>query len=183
MKLLLTDAQKALDQTAALLAIPSEWLKALIDFESSWNPAARNASTGARGLIQFLPKTAQALGYLNADDLVLKFPTAAAQLKTPVYAYLKQFKPYPTKQSLYMAVFYPAARSWPTTAFFPDTVRKANPNIDTVQNYIDHVEKKKIIKTAGTGAAALAIVAGICFMTYKQFTKGKGKSWPRKTGI
>ena len=146
MKILLTDTQKALDQTANLLGVPSDWLNALIDFESSWNPLAKNDTTGARGLIQFLNKTAQILGYLSADDLVNKYPSSPTQLNGPVYQYLKQYKPFPTKQSLYMAVFYPAARTWTPDTTFPANVRAVNPNIDTVQDYIDHVEGKAVKK-------------------------------------
>ena len=181
MKILLTDTQKALDQTANLLAIPAQWLNDLINFESSFNPLAKNKITGARGLIQFLHKTAQSLGFLNADDLVNKYPGVASQITGPVYQYLKKFKPFPNKQSLYMSVFYPAARTWTPDTTFPANVRAANQNIDTVQDYIDHVEGKADKKKTALSAAGFFIIAGALFLTYKQFNKRKNRSWPPTT--
>lgn len=174
-----TERQKALSQLAALLETPTAWLDSLIDFESGWNPAAINPTTGAEGLIQFMPATAQGLGYLNAHDLVLRYPTAEKQLLTPVYNYLKQFKPFPTKQSLYMAVFYPAARTWTPDTLFPVSVRAANPNIDTVQDYINFVEKKKTIKRAIKGGAIILLLAA-AYITLTQLKKD-GEKWPIKT--
>jgi hypothetical protein len=136
------------------------WLSALIQFESRGNPAARNTKTGARGLIQFLHSTARELGYKDADDLVKKNPTFDGQLAGPVYLYLKKYAPFPTKQSLYMAVFYPAARTWQPSRMFPANVTKANPGIYTVQDYIDFVERKK--RTIGTaGFLILATIGAV----------------------
>ena len=152
------------------LSLNPAWLWSLIQFESGGNPAARNAITGARGLIQFMHATARELGYKNADDLYTKNPTFDAQIRGPVYQYLKKYAPFQTKQSLYMAVFYPAARSWNPGTFFPAIVRKQNPGIDTVQNYIDRVERKKAGTLAKGGAGAI-VTAGIIFILYKLLTK------------
>jgi soluble lytic murein transglycosylase-like protein len=82
-----------------------------------------------------------------ADTIVSKFPTRAAQLKTPVYDYLlREHKRLPyngTDQDLYMAVFYPAYRRKPVTTAFPSNVQKANPGIKTPQDYINLVNKSK----------------------------------------
>jgi len=178
--MIIDEKKKALEQTAGLLNVPAAWLDSLIAFESNWNPLARNKISGARGIIQFMHKTAQGLGYNNADDLILKNPTAAKQLTGPVYQYLKQYKPFPTKQSLYMAVFYPVARTWTPSTVFPDTVRNANPNITTVQDYIDFVEKKALKKKTETGATAALIMIAAAFVMYKTLTKSKGKKWTRE---
>lgn len=159
--------ETALKETAAKLGIPPEWLNALINFESAGNPQARNKISGARGLIQFMHSTARAMGFKDADDLVLKYPTYEAQLKKPVYDYLKPQAPFPTKQSLYMSVFYPVARKWTPETLFPALVRKQNPGIDTVQSYINKVEKIKTIKKAAGGAAA-AIIAALVFFLIKR---------------
>jgi len=60
--------QKAFVKAAQWIA-PGEqdapkWLAAIIDFESNrtWSPSVRNATSGATGLIQFLPSTARNLG-------------------------------------------------------------------------------------------------------------------------
>lgn len=142
------------------------WLWSLIRFESKGNPAARNPITGARGLIQFLHSTARALGYKDADDLVAKNPTFDKQLSGPVFKYLAQYAPFPSKQSLYMAVFYPAARTWQPSRMFPAAVIDSNPGIYTVQDYINFVEgkgKQKKNAIAFLAFAALAAVAVIGF--------------------
>ena len=41
-----------------------------------------------------------------------------------------------------MQVFYPAARSWPRDRLFPETVREANPNIQTVGDYLEYAERR-----------------------------------------
>lgn len=136
------------------LGIKAEWLWNLINFESRWNPLARSGmpynaakvNAGieqpkyARGLIQFIDSTAISLGYDNAEDLVNKHPDYKSQLLYPVRRYLTQYKPFPTEQSLYLAVFYPAARNWSPTREFPDNVQTANPGI---RRPIDYVNKVK----------------------------------------
>jgi len=55
--------EKALKKTASELNLPVEPLRRLINFESLWNPQAKNPKSGARGLIQFIPSTAEGMGY------------------------------------------------------------------------------------------------------------------------
>jgi hypothetical protein len=157
----------ALQDIALKLKIDPSWLWSLISFESKANPAARNKITGARGLIQFLHSTARELGYKDADDLVKKHPTFDSQLKTPVYNYLKKYQPFPTKQSLYMAVFFPRARTWAPGTLFPSNVRRDNPGIDTVQDYINYVEGKPPLKMPPASIVAAAILAAIGYFIYK----------------
>jgi soluble lytic murein transglycosylase-like protein len=58
-----------------------------------------------------------------------------------VYDYLKPMKPYSqVPQDLYMAVFYPVARKWPSNQEFSPAVKKVNPGIVKVQDYVDKVE-------------------------------------------
>jgi hypothetical protein len=163
--------QQALQQVSSLLGIPAQWLDSLIAFESNRNPTAKAAipynlslvkqgkatPEYARGLIQFIKPTAQALGFKDQNELVEKYPDAADQLTGPVYNYLKQFKPFPWKQSFYMAVFYPEARNWPPGQRFPSYVTDSNPKIKTPQDYIDLIDKKK--RNSGASAALLIIAA------------------------
>lgn len=152
------------------------WLWSLIKFESKADPAARNKITGARGLIQFLHRTARSLGFKDADDLVKKNPTFDKQLSGPVFKYLSQFKPFPTKQSLYMSVFYPAARSWKPSKAFPPDVQKANPGIKTVQDYIDLVEgKKKAKKQNNYLYGELLLLAIAAYLVYKMVEEPRQK--------
>ena len=136
---LTADETTALNTVADTLSIPVAWLNNLISFESDWNPKAVNNSSGASGLIQFMDKTAQGLGYASASALVSQYPDRQSQLLGPVLTYLSAYKPFPTEQSLYMAVFYPKARNWPADTDFSAQVQAANPGIKTVQDYINKV--------------------------------------------
>jgi len=135
--------ENALVTISKRLGVTRDDLFNLINFESKWNPLARNKKTGARGLIQFMNDTSKTLGYLNSDDLVIKNSTIESQLSGPVYKYLKYFKPFTGKQSLYMSVFYPKFRNVSPDTAFSQMVTKYNPGIDTVQDYINLVEGKK----------------------------------------
>ncbi len=153
----------ALNAAAAALGMNPAWLQNVITLESGWDPQAMNASSGAVGLIQFMPRTLKGMGLLSAsvaalvpatgavpseakdavaDDFFSKYPTAESQLAGPVVQYLKQYKPYPTEQSTYLAVFYPAYRFVSPDTAFPAAVQAQNPGIDTVQSYVDLVKKK-----------------------------------------
>jgi len=67
--------ENALVTISKRLGVTRDDLFNLINFESKWNPLARNKKTGARGLIQFMNDTSKTLGYLNSDDLVIKKST------------------------------------------------------------------------------------------------------------
>jgi len=119
------------------------WLYSLIQFESAWDSQAWNRTSGARGLIQFMPTTAREMGYADANDLVRKHPTAASQMTGPVANYFKKRgSSFPTEQSLYMAVFYPRFKDVPPDTVFSDKVQAQNPGIRTVQDYINKVRSR-----------------------------------------
>lgn len=130
-----------LQMIAQNLGVSPVDLSRLIQFESKWNPAAKNPLSSARGLLQFTDSTARSLGFSDSLDLVEKNPTAVEQLPI-VERYLKQFKPYSGKQSLFMAVFYPAARNWEPGKRFPEFVIKSNPGVYTPADYVRKVEGK-----------------------------------------
>ena len=147
------------------LMIPAQWLDNLIQFESAWNPQAKNKNSSARGLIQFIDTTAQTLGFASSLDLVSKYPDINSQLTGPVYRYLQQYAPFPDEKSLYLSVFYPAWRFKPDDTAFPDSVRAVNPGIDTVGDYVSKVRgglSKKI-----NFALVLAAGAAIIFLLSK----------------
>jgi len=93
-------------QVAEDLKINPFWLWLTIQHESSWNPRAVNPTTGATGLIQFMPNTAMSLGASPASILTRD---VNGQLDL-VYKYLL---PYKGKMrdidDVYFAVFYPYA--------------------------------------------------------------------------
>ena len=160
-----------LDTLAGYLGVPSTWLDRLITFESGFNPQAKNPISGARGLIQFTDTTARNMGFTSALDLVTRYPDISSQLRGPVRDYLTPFKPFPTAQSLYMAVFYPAARKWPLEALFPLEVQKDNPGINTVGDYVSRVQGIKLKDIAYGGS--WIILSGIAlYVLYKQSKRG-----------
>jgi hypothetical protein len=114
---------------AAALNVSPEWLYALIDFESKWQPAATNPLSGAMGLLQFTNTTARGMGYKSAADLAALNPTRGLQLLGPVYDYLHPLAPFPTQQSLTMAVFYPKYRTVAPDTLFPANVLAVNPGL------------------------------------------------------
>lgn len=119
----------------------------LIQFESKWNPQAKNPRSSARGLLQFTDSTAQSLGYKSSLDLVNKNKTVTDQLFV-VEKYLSRYAPFSGKQSLYMAVFYPAARNWHPAKLFPAAVQAVNPGIRNPSDYIRFVDGNTVAKLA-----------------------------------
>lgn len=168
-------AAATLNQVARELGVNPENLNALIAFESGWDPKAKNPRSSARGLLQFVDSTARNLGYRDSLDLVQKHPTAESQLLGPVRAYLKKFGPFPTKQSLYMAVFYPKARFWDPTKPFPKSVQNANPGIKTPLDYVKYVERK-ISTPAMIGGVGLGLILFAAIILMKGKKNGNSKN-------
>lgn len=119
-KILNQKEKRALTEVATRLGTRPEWLKDLIRFETAgtYSTTIKNPRSSARGLIQFIDRTARSLGYADSLNLVMRHQSFESQLKGPVYEYLKQYAPFPTEHSLYMAVFYPAARNYPADTPF-----------------------------------------------------------------
>jgi hypothetical protein len=89
------------------------------------------------------------LGFKDADDLVARYPDTVSQLEGPVKDYFNlpgNKPPYPTKQSLYMAVFRPAARTAPLSTPLPDNLRDVNRGINTMADYIEKVDNSRTKK-------------------------------------
>lgn len=80
-----------IEVAAARYNVPSSWVRAVIETESSWNPNAHNASdpTGAYGLMQILYRTAQALGYSGPPE-GLYDPALNIDLGTKLLGQLRQ---------------------------------------------------------------------------------------------
>lgn len=147
-------------QAAARIGADPVALHNLISFETnnSFSPLIKNPTSSARGLIQFTDDTARSLGYSDSADLVLKNNTFSAQLAGPVVSYLSRYMPFETRQELYMAVFYPAAKDWPLSRPFPEWVTRANPGIKKVGDYVSLVEGRP--KYYYYGIPILALIIG-----------------------
>lgn len=120
-----------------LLAISPEWLMIVMYAESGINETAVNKTSGATGLIQFMPKTAIGLGTTVAK---LRMMTNVQQL----YYVYKYFAPYAGKiasvTDLYKIVFFPAMIGKPSTWILSTsslsayTIANANKIIDLNRN-------------------------------------------------
>lgn len=101
------DFNTKLGKVADALGVQSNDLLAIMKQESGVNPKAVNRSSGATGLIQFIPSTARKLG-TTTDEL---YNMSAVEQLDYVYKYFKMIgvKPGMGLGDLYIAVFYPAA--------------------------------------------------------------------------
>lgn len=153
-----------LQMVADKLGVPSSDLYNLIQFESGWNPKASSSLSSAKGLIQFTNGTAKDLGFKDSSDLIKKAPTISDQL-TLVERYLMQYAPFSNTQSLFMSVFYPAARNWPISRSFPESIQRVNPGVVTVGDYMrkaggSNVKSSSVVLFAVVAAAAYFIFTG-----------------------
>ncbi len=155
--------EPTLNAVAAALKMNPAWLYNVIMLESAWSPSAYNKS-GAVGLIQFMPKTLKDYGLLSAQlaakipagktpvpenikqevrtEFLAKYPSIVSQLEGPVLKYFKRYHDYPTEQSVYMTVLYPAYRNASLDAPFDATVQAQNPGIQTVGDYVALVQSR-----------------------------------------
>jgi len=116
------DLALAIAEMANDLDIDPYALANVINFESGFNPAAKNPSSSASGLIQFIESTAQRLGTSTAALRQM----GAVQQMTYVRAYFAPFDDLRRAHAVAMAVFYPKAITWPSFRPFPIKVIKAN---------------------------------------------------------
>lgn len=160
MKTLSPEVLAKVAEISAGLEVNATDLIKLIDFESGWNPQAKNPYSSARGLIQFIDSTAQSLGFLNSLELVTMHPTIVDQLQI-VYEYLSQYYPFANKEELYLSVLLPTWRKKPLSTPLPADLQLKNPGIVTLQDYVNKVEGGKKINT---GVVLLAGAAGIALL-------------------
>lgn len=119
------------------LGIDPNWLMAVMWKESLVNPQAVAPSTGASGLIQFMPATARELG---TTVQAIRTMTAVQQLDY-VYKFYKRYagklRSYP---DLYKVTFFPKMLGKPqnwvlqTDKLPAETIAKYNPGIDLDKN-------------------------------------------------
>jgi hypothetical protein len=182
-------------EVATQLSVDPSWLYGLISLESGFDPQIHNkAGSGARGLIQIMPDTAQGQFQMSADALIAKYPDFDSQMDNVVYPYFKRGLPYPTKQSFFMQVFFPVAKYVPADTTFqtlyqkvyPDTWQKwydifvkQNPGIVMVNDYVSMIEKRmggfqalvdnvsQTIKKSGLPIAGIIATAAGAWLFFK----------------
>jgi hypothetical protein len=109
MSRLTQDDLRALVTAAAIIDVHPDWLSAVMQFESGFNPAAVNQYSNATGLIQFMPSTASRLGtsvsalkgmnFIQQLEYVIKYFGEKAGLRSLDDTYLKVFYPAAIGQS------------------------------------------------------------------------------------
>ena len=135
------------------LGIDPAWLANVMNFESGFNPKARNPGSDASGLIQFIPPTAARLGVTTTTIRSM----SALQQMSLVERY---FAPYKgrmrSQEDVYMVVFYPKAIGNPDYRF-PASVTKGNPGIYTPRDYANKANQRaKIASVIGWEAERVA---------------------------
>lgn len=138
------------------LDIEPEWLMQVFQNESGVNHQAVNATSGATGLIQFMPDTASALGTSTA---ALKTMSNVQQLDY-VYKYLS---PYAGKIGsyidLYFSVFFPLALGKPdnwvfqTSKLSASKIAQQNPAFDLNKDRMLTVAEVREVMLAKVPAA------------------------------
>lgn len=180
-----------IESTARRYGFPPEWLSNLIGFETAgtFNPAIQNPSSGATGLIQFMPSTARELGTTTAQLKQMNF----RQQWQYVEAYLNgkmrsvagkglyntstgKVSSKFTQTDLFMLIFYPVSAGNPNYQF-PKNVVAANNGISTPRAYAARALENAIFKGNYTGMASSSISILIIplllggFILYKNYYK------------
>ncbi len=149
------------------LGIDPGWLANVINFESrGGDPKARNKTSNATGLIQFMPCptcTAEGLG-TTIDEL---YEMTGLEQMYYVEKYLsKRSTKAPggrltSQEDVYMAVFYPVAIGNPDYAF-PEKVQRQNAGIATPKDYAAKANAKaKLPVDPATGLTAVGKLSPI----------------------
>jgi peptidoglycan hydrolase-like protein with peptidoglycan-binding domain len=142
-------------QISAKLGCDANDLMSCMAFESgeTFSPSARNAQSGATGLIQFMPSTAEGLGTTTEK---LAAMTAVAQLDF-VERYFSGFHGLRTLEDLYMAILWPRAVGKPD-----DFVLFAAPTKAYQQNQgLDKDKDGKVTKREAASAVRQRLVKGL----------------------
>ncbi len=117
-------------EVSCYLGIDADWLMFVMYFETArtFDPAIRNKITGATGLIQFMPRTARALGTTTSELAQMSNVEQMDWVR-------KYFEPYRGRMKnwldVYCAVFYPVLIGKPDNYVIKsDIVAKQNPGFD-----------------------------------------------------
>jgi len=119
-------------------------LATVVNIESNFNENAVNRYTGASGIIQFMPTTAQELGYSIAQVRAMDFLQQAKLAKK----YLEKKNARGLRGAdLYLAVFYPVSVG-KTSYTYPNGVYTVNKGLDYDKNgTLTYSDIKKIFDT------------------------------------
>lgn len=144
---------REVNRMAKRLDTKPQYLLAVMSFESGLNPKAVNPTSGATGLIQFLPSTARGLGTTTA---ALKNMSSVEQLKF-VEKYFQPFKgKLGTLEGTYTAVLAGTAKPNPNDVLFRSGTPEYNGN-----KGLDFNRNGKITSGEATSAVAAKMFGGV----------------------
>jgi hypothetical protein len=151
MKILTQEQQRELKNLALSIGATEAILYKIISGESGFNPLAKNPNSSARGLLQWIDSTARGLGYRDSLDLVTKNPTIVQQLRV-AKEHFKKGMPFANDYEVALFNFLPAYRKLPPETKLIDLPNgakyaKANPQLKTLGDYYNYVNKRKIPHT------------------------------------
>src|SRR5690349_876757 len=99
----MSDVNSIIQAAATQYGLDPNYLLRTGQIESSLNPSAVNGSSGAAGLFQFIPSTAQRYGLSNPLDPVANADAAARLTRDNTVALRGAFGRDPTPGELYLA--------------------------------------------------------------------------------
>lgn len=134
----------------AALGVNPYFIANVIEVESNFNPQARNARSGATGLIQFTPTVAQVVG-TTTDKL--KLMGIKEQFQYVVKYFMKYQGRIKSQADVYMAVFQPARLGQPLSTPISAKAQEKNPTIRTLQDYVDKANARAKLPTTGSAPA------------------------------
>ena len=184
-------ASYASDLVAAAksVSIDPAWLANIIQLESGGNPQAVNATSGATGLIQFMPSTAQGLGTSVGTLMQLDGKGQMPYVRKYFEGVIAAHGPLRSQEDVIAAVFFPAFIGKPL-APMSSIVQQQNPGITTVRDYTNRLLARAKLPAEGIGygstvkvgllvvGGSLAIGAALLYVYRPEFyTKAY---WTRK---
>lgn len=129
--------------------VNAEWLEWVIFLESNFNPQAKNPSSSASGLLQWIEATAKGLGTTTEKIQKMSFVQQMDIVDLFIKKNKKLFSRAKTFIDYYLIIFYPAAVGMDMNYIFPAVVTKYNPAFDTDKNglitkleFAKHIEKR-----------------------------------------
>jgi hypothetical protein len=131
----------------AALGVHPYFIANVIEVESNFNPQARNARSGATGLIQFTPTIA---GVLGTTTDKLKLMGIKEQFQYVVKYFMQYQGRIKTQAEVYMAVFQPGRLGQPLSTPLSAKAQEKNPTIRTLQDYVDKANARVKLPTTGS---------------------------------
>lgn len=141
----------ALVATSRRLGVDPAWLANIINAESRGNPAARNPTSDASGLIQFMPSTAAGLGTSTTAIRGMSGQQQMPLVERYFQQVIAQRGALRSQEDVIAAVFYPAYIGRPLDTF-PLAVQQQNRGMRNIRDYTVFLTSDAKLPVAGIGS-------------------------------